>query len=179
MIFNNEFGSKIRELRKTRMLSQKDVAEYLNVTPTQISDIENGKTAPSFQRAIMLATLFEISLDYLAGISNEPQVSQIDSLFASLTYEQQMKVLGYIDALKNDLQKGGKFEMEHLSAAASSVLAYAHSHECEGAAEIQDDIHLPDDVILSACRELKSKGQILDFECSDGSVEFIVLKQPR
>ena len=69
MIFNNEFGSKVKELRKMRMLSQKDVAEYLNVTPTQISDIENGKTAPSFQRAIMLATLFEISLDYLAGIS--------------------------------------------------------------------------------------------------------------
>jgi Predicted transcriptional regulators len=105
MIFNNEFGSKVKELRKMRMLSQKDVAEYLNVTPTQISDIENGKTAPSFQRAIMLATLFEISLDYLAGISEQPQTSEIDSLFNSLTYEQQMRVLGYIDALKNNLPK--------------------------------------------------------------------------
>lgn len=102
MVFNNEFGVKIRELRKMRMLSQKDVAEYLNVTPTQISDIEKGKTAPSFQRAIMLASFFEISLDYLAGISDDDriQTNKLDSIFNTLTHDQQMRVLGYIDALK-------------------------------------------------------------------------------
>lgn len=100
MVFNNEFGSKIKEQRKMRMLSQKDVATYLNVTPTQISDIENGKTAPSFQRAIMLANFFNISLDYLAGISENPATNETETVFDTLTHDQRMKVLGYIDALK-------------------------------------------------------------------------------
>ena len=100
MVFENQFGLKIKELRKMHMLSQKDVAEHLNVTPTQISDIENGKAAPSFQRAIMLASFFNISLDYLAGLSNEKNISQIDSLYNTLTQYQQMRVLGYIDSLK-------------------------------------------------------------------------------
>lgn len=100
MVFNNEFGSKIKEQRKIRMLSQKDVATYLNVTPTQISDIENGKTAPSFQRAIMLANFFNISLDYLAGISENPATNKTETVFDTLTHDQRMKVLGYIDALK-------------------------------------------------------------------------------
>ncbi len=100
MIFDNEFGSKIRELRKMHMLSQKDLAAYLNVTPTQISDIENGKTAPSFQRAIMLAKFFNISLDYLAGISENLVITKNEAIFDTLTHDQQMRVLGYIDAIK-------------------------------------------------------------------------------
>ncbi|MFG6329463.1 MAG: helix-turn-helix domain-containing protein [Lachnospiraceae bacterium] len=100
MIFDNEFGSKIRELRKMRMLSQKDLAAYLNVTPTQISDIENGKTAPSFQRAIMLANFFGISLDYLAGISENPTVIETENTLNTLTHDQRIRVLGYIDAIK-------------------------------------------------------------------------------
>lgn len=100
MVYENQFGLKIKELRKMHMLSQKDVAEHLHVTPTQISDIENGKTAPSFQRAIMLASLFNTSLDYLAGLSKEQNISQIELLYNSLTRDQQMKVLGYIDFLQ-------------------------------------------------------------------------------
>lgn len=94
-----DFGSKIKDLRKVRGFSQRQVAEKLGVTPTQISDIENGKSSTSFNRAIALALLFDTSLDYLAGINAAQPSSKIDALFNSLTYEQQMKVLGYIDAL--------------------------------------------------------------------------------
>lgn len=99
-MFDSEFGSKVKELRKSHGLTQKDVATHLGVTPTQISDIENGKTSTSFNRAIMLALLFNTSLDYLAGLSTQQSTNKIDTLFNNLTHEQQMKVLGYIDALK-------------------------------------------------------------------------------
>jgi len=94
-----DFGSKIKELRKIKGFSQKYVAEQLGVTPTQVSDIENGKTSTSFSRAIALALLFDTSLDYLAGISSTRNPSEIEVLFNSLTHDQQVKVLGYIDAL--------------------------------------------------------------------------------
>ena len=98
-MFDSQFGSKIKELRKSCDLSQKEVAAQLKVTPTQISDIENGKTAPSFQRAIMLASFFNTSLDYLAGISEKSSSSEIEILFNSLSHDQQMRVLGYIELL--------------------------------------------------------------------------------
>lgn len=96
-----EFGPKIKELRKLRGLTQKDIAVQLGITPTQVSDLENGKTSTTFSRAIALAKILDTSLDYLAGIPAEKATSEIETLYSSLTHEQQMKVLGYIDALKN------------------------------------------------------------------------------
>lgn len=102
-----EFGEKINFFRKACGYSQKEVAAHLGVSPTQISDIEKGKSSPSFKRAIMLASLFNTSLDYLAGISDkkfsgDSSTSDIEYLFSSLTHDQQMKVLGYIDRLKDE-----------------------------------------------------------------------------
>ena len=102
MLFESPFGSKIKELRKSRGISQKQLADYLGVTPTQISDIENAKTSTSFRRAIALATFFNVSLDYLAGFTEQKGTSDIESLYNSLSHDQQMKVLGYIDSLKNN-----------------------------------------------------------------------------
>jgi hypothetical protein len=65
--------------------------------------------------------------------------------------------------------------MAHLSATASIVLEYALAHQCDGFAEIGEDIRLPENVVITACKELKSNGKILDFETSNDSVEFIKL----
>lgn len=65
--------------------------------------------------------------------------------------------------------------MAHLSAAANTVFEYAIAHQNDGFAEIGDDIQLPDNIVMAACKELKSNGKILDFETSDDYVEFIKL----
>ena len=41
-------GKRIRELRKRKGLKQEQLAELINVDPTTISNIENGKNYPSF-----------------------------------------------------------------------------------------------------------------------------------
>ena len=40
-------GKRIRELRKRKGLSQEKLSELVNVDPTTISNIENGKNYPS------------------------------------------------------------------------------------------------------------------------------------
>ena len=40
-------GKRIRELRKRKNLSQEKLSELINVDPTTISNIENGKNYPS------------------------------------------------------------------------------------------------------------------------------------
>lgn len=63
-----------------------------------------------------------------------------------------------------------------LSAAASIVLKYARGHAVQDAVEIGDDLALPDQVVIQACRELKQQGLIREYGISEESVEYILLK---
>lgn len=40
-------GKRLRELRKRKGINQEKLAEYINVEPATISNIENGKNYPS------------------------------------------------------------------------------------------------------------------------------------
>lgn len=62
-----------------------------------------------------------------------------------------------------------------LSAAASIVLKYVRARAVDGTAEIGDDAPFSDDVLISACRELKQVGLISGYELSDCSVELVHL----
>jgi len=42
-------GKRIQELRKRKGLKQEELAEFCNVEPASISNIENGRNYPSFQ----------------------------------------------------------------------------------------------------------------------------------
>ena len=66
------FGERLRAAREQKGISQKSVAELLEVTRTQISDIENGKTGTSMARLVTLAEFYHVSTDYLLGITDDP-----------------------------------------------------------------------------------------------------------
>lgn len=75
MIDKNIFGKRLKELRTTSKNSQSFVAKLINVSKTQISDIENGKTATTLEKICVLADYFNVSLDYLVGRSDDRQES--------------------------------------------------------------------------------------------------------
>lgn len=55
----------LRNLRKELGLSQKQVAEKLNISQQTYSDYENDKTEPTMDMLIRLANLFGVSIDEL------------------------------------------------------------------------------------------------------------------
>jgi transcriptional regulator with XRE-family HTH domain len=59
------FGEKIRSLRNARNMSQKKLAEILDVHPKHISRYENDVSQPSLEVLLKLRELFHVSLDYL------------------------------------------------------------------------------------------------------------------
>ncbi len=61
---------RIRDLREDNDKKQTDLAEYLGTTPQYYGLYEKGANEISFERAIMLAKYYNVSLDYLAGITN-------------------------------------------------------------------------------------------------------------
>ena len=65
------FGQRLFSLRKQKIgVTQADIADLLEVTPTQISDMENGKTATTMARLCKLCDYFYVSADYLLGRSD-------------------------------------------------------------------------------------------------------------
>ncbi|GHU75091.1 transcriptional regulator [Clostridia bacterium] len=68
------FSSRLKDLREKNKIKQKEIADGLGLTQTQISDLENGKTTTSLERIYALADYFGVSIDYLVGRSDEPKV---------------------------------------------------------------------------------------------------------
>ena len=65
------YGDRLSELRDDHKLSQKQLAEQLGVTVQTISEYENNKMCPSLEKAKRLAIIFDVSLDYLCGLTDE------------------------------------------------------------------------------------------------------------
>lgn len=67
------YNKRLRDLREDRDLTQAQVAKVLNTTYQYYSTYESGKRELPFSRAIILAKFYNVSLDYLAGITDVPK----------------------------------------------------------------------------------------------------------
>lgn len=63
---------RLIELRKARHLTQKQVAEGVNITEVAIQNYEAGRRKPNYDILIALADYFDVSIDYLVGRSDVP-----------------------------------------------------------------------------------------------------------
>lgn len=66
--------NKIRHIRKEKMLTMKQVGEYLGVSESTVSMYETGKRQPDNDTLIKLAKLFNVSIDCLLGIEENLKV---------------------------------------------------------------------------------------------------------
>ena len=62
---------RIRDLREDRDLSQADIAKVIQTTQQQYSKIETGKADISGEKLIRLAEFYNVSADYILGLSKE------------------------------------------------------------------------------------------------------------
>lgn len=62
-----EIGENIKKLRKAKRMTQKEVANQLNVTPQTISKWERNISYPDLDMLVKLSQLFYISTDALLG----------------------------------------------------------------------------------------------------------------
>lgn len=67
-------GEKLFELRKTKNLTQDEVAEKLNVTRQTVSKWETNQSSPDFDKIVPICELFEIGVEeLLTGKKEEKQ----------------------------------------------------------------------------------------------------------
>ena len=68
-------NNRLKELRKLNNVTQKQVAEAINIAERNYQRLEAGYN-PNYENLLALANYFNVSLDYLAGRTNNPEINK-------------------------------------------------------------------------------------------------------
>lgn len=84
-----KFNIRLKELRLENGETQKDLANAIEVGRTTISEYESGKIVPKQEGLLKIANHFNVSVDYLTGVSNEratrkQNASDLDALLNTI-----------------------------------------------------------------------------------------------
>lgn len=69
---NMDFGTRLKELRLQKKLTQEELGKIVHVSKVSISGYERGGRNPDRETLTDLADYFGVSTDYLLGRSNIP-----------------------------------------------------------------------------------------------------------
>lgn len=62
---------RLKDLREDKDLKQKDIAQIINTSANYYGDYEKGVRDVPFGRIIALAKFYGVSIDYIAGLTND------------------------------------------------------------------------------------------------------------
>lgn len=71
-----EFGERLKLLRQGKGMTQKDLAERINISPQAISRWENSEVEPSIETLRTLAEIFDVTMDDLFGKESKSEPAQ-------------------------------------------------------------------------------------------------------
>ena len=91
---------RIRDLREDSDKKQSELAQYLGTTTQYYGLYEKGANEISFERAIMLAKYYNVSLDYIAGLTNNKR-----GLASSDLSDSEQELLRFAASLSEDERK--------------------------------------------------------------------------
>lgn len=102
---------RLKELREKKRLNQEGLALKLNVSQSTISAYEVGERTPDLETLIAIANLFDVSIDYLVGLSeirssitNDtllPDEIEYLSKYRKANNLSREKIKSYMDGLLN------------------------------------------------------------------------------
>ncbi len=75
--------NRIKILREDLKLSQEELAKKLNLSKGIISLYEQEKRKPSLEILIQLSEIFNVSIDYILGRTNIPNIDETIEIAAS------------------------------------------------------------------------------------------------
>ena len=111
-----ELCNRLRGLREDADMTQSALANKLNLKPSAVSKYEMGLTQPSLATLIQLAGIFNVSVDYLLGLSNvknypnakeafTPKEAEIVVRYRKLNKENQIRLDERISAMLDGQRK--------------------------------------------------------------------------
>lgn len=70
------FGQRLKALRLEKGMTQQQLADFLDIEKSNISRFESGKQSPSSDNRIKMAKLFNVSVDYMLGLSDHKSLDK-------------------------------------------------------------------------------------------------------
>ncbi|MHC9537831.1 helix-turn-helix domain-containing protein [Dellaglioa sp. BT-FLS60] len=89
------FGEKLKAIRKSKRLTQLDLAIRLTVSKGTISAYEQGLSYPSLETLVKICDILDTSADYLLGISDD-----LPFKMGGLTDEQMESILQFVTLIE-------------------------------------------------------------------------------
>ncbi len=99
----DSFGKRLADCRKTKNLSQKELAEIFNTSHTTIGKYERDEMNPSIEAAKKLAKILDTTVGYLLGetkdsdLFKDPKMLQRFQDIVNLPEDQRKSLLLNID----------------------------------------------------------------------------------
>jgi transcriptional regulator with XRE-family HTH domain len=73
-MFSKElFAQRVREVRKLHGETQKMLGEVIDTKANNVSEIESGKKTTTSEKIAKLCRHYNVSADYLLGLSDDPR----------------------------------------------------------------------------------------------------------
>ncbi|MGG3523055.1 helix-turn-helix domain-containing protein [Bacillus pseudomycoides] len=104
---------RIKELRKERKWSQKELGEKVDVSESFVSKVESGKKQPSREVTTKIAEVLNVTTDYLLGRSDEEVLNEMlnkkfiemKSRLDSLPEAQQEMIMKQMESLMESFEQ--------------------------------------------------------------------------
>ena len=179
----NILGNSIKEVRKSKKLTQKKLAELTGFKQNTISNHENGNRQLDEKDIRIYAQALEVSPQYLfdlakpSSIEITPTTSQIQSIYDQLEPPGQRKVITYAEKLRDEQEKRRKAKINEVSEAIRLYSYDYYDHPASaGTGQYLNDvrveqIELPIDV--DADFVIPIKGDSMEPDYHDGDLVFI------
>ncbi len=109
---------RLKELRKEHNMTQEQLAKKINKTRSTIAGYETERKEPDFDTLVTLASIFNISTDYLLGLTDSKErYSTSDTIIIPVVSETlnhqnilvKENICGYSALLSNETGEGNHF----------------------------------------------------------------------
>ena len=104
-----DFGKILQKMRKEKGLTQEQLARRINKESSIISRYEKGLQNPTFETVKEFAAIFNVSMDYLAGMEKNSNISTF-----GMSSEQVEIVKNLVEAFrKKNISMSRKTDVEN------------------------------------------------------------------
>lgn len=112
-------GSRIKELRRTQDLSQETLAEFSELSPVFISNIECNKKHPSLETLLSIADALGVTADALL-VGNQQHCryeydADLEMLFYDCSATEKRFLFDILKATKETIRKNGWIMDSHMT----------------------------------------------------------------
>ena len=105
---------RIEDLREDADMSQEKMAELMKTSKTQYQRFENSNGNNFFEAMIQIAKIHKVSLDYIAGLTNDKgglhknnkYEQEFLSLFNKLSEQDKNRIIGRMQEITERKEKG-------------------------------------------------------------------------